>query len=125
LVEAIVDKALSLGSVDIVWLVAIAKFDSVDAAYRLAESCRLGPSGDPNEKLSPGGYRTQHLFQRTWDELRRDRRFATLCARVGLARYWIEMDSWPDCAVEEDLGYDFRAECAHAAKTVPVEGFYP
>lgn len=40
------------------------------------------------------------------------RRFPHLCARLGLAQYWIESGHWPDCADQVD--YDFRAECVKA-----------
>lgn len=39
-------------------------------------------------------------------------RFPALCARVGLAQYWLETKKWPDCATETP--YDFRAACAEA-----------
>ena len=124
-VDPLVEHALSTGTADMIWLLSIAKYDSVDTAFRVAENCRLGPNGRSGEKLTLGAFRTQHFFVRPYDEMRRDPRFATLCARVGLAQHWLETGSWPDCAIEEDLPYDFKAECAHAARTVPVESFYP
>jgi hypothetical protein len=39
-------------------------------------------------------------------------RFPALCARLGLAQYWLDTMKWPDCADEVD--YDFRAACADA-----------
>jgi len=36
------------------------------------------------------------------------KRFVTLCAKMGLTKYWIDTDHWPDCADQVD--YDFRAE---------------
>ncbi len=39
-------------------------------------------------------------------------RFAKLCARLGLAQYWIETKKWPDCAAEAP--YDFKAACIAA-----------
>ena len=41
---------------------------------------------------------------------RRDTRFVRLCARLGLVRYWIESDRWPDCVDEVASDYDFKAE---------------
>ena len=43
----------------------------------------------------------------------RHRRFPALCARLGLAQYWLESGEWPDCADEVD--YDFKRACAEAA----------
>jgi TolB-like protein len=42
-----------------------------------------------------------------------DRRFVRLCAKLGLAQYWLETDRWPDCA--DKVPYDFRAEARNAA----------
>ncbi|MGH6951536.1 MAG: hypothetical protein ACREH4_11715, partial [Vitreimonas sp.] len=42
----------------------------------------------------------------------RHKRFAVLCARLGLAQYWLESSEWPDCA--DDVDYDFRLACAEA-----------
>lgn len=39
-------------------------------------------------------------------------RFPALCARLGLAQYWLESKKWPDCAAQVD--YDFKAACAAA-----------
>jgi hypothetical protein len=43
----------------------------------------------------------------------RHRRFTHLCARLGLAQYWLESGKWPDCAAAVD--YDFAAACREAA----------
>jgi hypothetical protein len=44
-----------------------------------------------------------------------DPRFPMLAARLGLTRFWIETDDWPDCA--EAAPYDFRALCLAAEAT--------
>lgn len=41
-------------------------------------------------------------------------RFPGLCARLGLAQYWLETKKWPDCAAQVD--YDFKAACAEAVR---------
>jgi TolB-like protein len=41
-------------------------------------------------------------------------RFVHVCARLGLAQYWLESKQWPDCAREVD--YDFKALCAEAVE---------
>jgi adenylate cyclase len=38
--------------------------------------------------------------------------FPELCARLGLAQYWLESGKWPDCASEVD--YDFKTACKEA-----------
>jgi TolB-like protein len=52
------------------------------------------------------------LFLPLYSALRNDPRFPALCAKLGLAQYWIETDQWPDCA--EQLPYDLRAACRAA-----------
>jgi adenylate cyclase len=47
---------------------------------------------------------------RIWKNIR----FPALCARLGLAQYWVETKKWPDCA--SDVDYDFKAECAKAVE---------
>ena len=33
---------------------------------------------------------------------------AALCDRLGLVAYWTETGTWPDCATDASLPYDFR-----------------
>jgi hypothetical protein len=47
--------------------------------------------------------------------MRRDPRFAVLCARFGLVDYWRASQIWPDCVSEVAEVYDFRVECEKAA----------
>jgi hypothetical protein len=61
-------------------------------------------------------FRLSTLFGFTGAALRRDPRFATLCARLGLVDYWRQSDIWPDCVDEVADIYNFRAECEKAAK---------
>lgn len=56
-------------------------------------------------------FRLSGLFSFVGAALRRDRRFATLCGRVGLADYWRQSENWPDCVSEVKGIYDFRAAC--------------
>lgn len=58
------------------------------------------------------GYETALLFIDQTRALRMDQGFPPLCGRLGLARYWREMDRWPDCADETSHAYDFRQACA-------------
>lgn len=46
------------------------------------------------------------------DPIWKHRRFPALCARLGLAQYWLETKKWPDCASE--VAYDFKGGCAAA-----------
>lgn len=59
------------------------------------------------------GYETALLFIGETRALRMDPAFASLCTRLGLARYWRDTGAWPDCAAETP--YDFKAACGEAA----------
>ena len=43
-----------------------------------------------------------------------DSRFPRLCAKLGLADYWVATGKWPDCA--DEVPYDFRAEVRRLAR---------
>ena len=47
--------------------------------------------------------------------MRRDRRFMTLAARLGLVDYWRATGQWPDFCAEPGLPYDCKAEAAKVA----------
>lgn len=51
------------------------------------------------------------IFGRHLVRFQSDVRFVRLCAKLGLCDYWVATDSWPDCADEGLLPYDFKAEC--------------
>lgn len=87
-------------------LVYAAHLGLVDEAYAVAETARLGPSGNSDDIMGLDGYRTSLLFQANMPELRNDRRCARLCARVGLVEFWVATDKWPDCA--DVVPYDFE-----------------
>jgi adenylate cyclase len=70
----------------------------------------------PGELFQPDDVgRIPICFSITGESLRKDPRFARLCARLGLAEYWIETGLWPDCADQVNQQYDFRLECQRAA----------
>jgi tetratricopeptide (TPR) repeat protein len=108
------------GGVDVARLVYAAHLGLVDEAYRAADGARLGPSGTADDIMGPDGYRTALLFQASMPELRNDRRFPRLCARLGLVEFWMTTGKWPDCAAE--VPYDFELECARVQGT-PKEEF--
>lgn len=108
------------GRVDVSRLVYAAHLGLVDEAYRAAETAGLGPAGTSDDILGPDRYRTHLLFQVGMPELRNDRRFPRLCARLGLVEFWMATGKWPDCAAE--VPYDFKIECAKV-QHVPKEEF--
>jgi adenylate cyclase len=86
----------------------------VDAVYRLLGHARFDHLFKPGERLLDGDYGTRWLFGTLRGPMQRDRRFAHLCARLGLGAYWIETGEWPDCAESVSSHYDFVAETRRA-----------
>lgn len=116
--EERVDKT---GCTDVSRLVYAAHLGLIDEAYQAAEKAHLGPIGSDNDIMGPDAYRTSMLFQSRMPEIRNDRRFVDLCARLGLVEFWLSCGLWPDCA-DDDLPYDFKSEC-QAARSTPIEAF--
>jgi TolB-like protein/Flp pilus assembly protein TadD len=96
-----------------------AEADCTDLAYEAV--FKALDTGRPFSGQAYGGrgmshaFRLSTLFSFMGAAMRRDPRFATLCARVGLADYWCESQNWPDCVDEVKPIYDFRAACEKAA----------
>jgi adenylate cyclase len=103
------------GRVDLARLVYAAHLGLVEDAYRATRVVRLGPAGGVEDIMGPDGYRTAIMFQANMPELRNDRRFPSLCARLGLVEFWLATQRWPDCASETP--YDFKLECERAQDT--------
>lgn len=92
-----------------------AHLGAVDEIYDIVERGKFGPAGDERDTMGIHAYRPAILFHAPYPELRRDPRFAKLCARLGLVEYWLKTGCWPDCVEELRPYYDFRAECAKHA----------
>lgn len=96
----------------------LARANRLDAAYAVIERVMKPPWGaitwgPAPVRVQPGAV-TVTLFAPTSQWLRKDPRFAGLCARLGLASYWRELRQLPDCAAEVKDHYNFAAECANA-----------
>jgi len=115
------DRIARTGAVDLARLVYAAHLGFVDEAYSAAETCRLGPAGAADDIMGPDGYRTALLFEANMPELRNDRRFPALCARLGLVDVWLDTGKWSDCA--DEVPYDFRAGC-EAHRNTPKDRFF-
>lgn len=115
------ERVEKTGCTDVSRLVYAAHLGLVDEAYEAAETAHLGPIGSENDIMGPDAYRTSMLFQSGMPEIRNDRRFVDLCARLGLVEFWLSSGLWPDCA-DDDLPYDFRTEC-QTARSTPIEAF--
>ena len=99
-----------------------------DGRLALADIVRLYDLGAPDEAFEAAEWASfAHLFEADGQVVGRwtpailfvaanrpmiaDRRFISLCAKLGLASYWASTGRWPDCADDPGLPYDFRAEC--------------
>jgi hypothetical protein len=52
--------------------------------------------------------------------MRRDPRYMTLAAKIGLVDYWRSTNRWPDFCAEPKLPYDCRAQASLAvARSTP------
>jgi adenylate cyclase len=111
------DEALALQS-----CAFAAEADCADLAYEAI--FKALDTGRPLASQAYGGrgigraFRLSTLFSFVGAALRRDRRFATLCARLGLVDYWCQSQNWPDCVEEVKEFYDFRAACEKATASL-------
>jgi hypothetical protein len=96
-----------------------AEADCADIAYefmfKALDTARPISGQNYGGRAMSRAFRLSTLFGFVGAALRRDPRFATFCARVGLADYWCESQNWPDCVDEVKAIYDFRAACEQAA----------
>jgi len=88
----------------------------VDKVYSIIDRCDFSPLSAPDGRHLPGDAGLQLIFEWHAMPLRRDPRFAKLCARIGLAQYYLKNDVWPDCVSDVATVYDFKAACADAVK---------
>ena len=66
----------------------------------------------PEGKLEQGDYGIHNIMNASFPALRRDPRFVTLCAKLGLCAYWVKSQRWPDFA--DEVQYDFKRACTEA-----------
>jgi DNA-binding winged helix-turn-helix (wHTH) protein/tetratricopeptide (TPR) repeat protein len=57
----------------------------------------------------------RYLFNASGANLRRDARFMSLAAKIGLLDYWRSTGKWPDFCAQPGLPYDCKAEAAKLA----------
>ena len=99
------------GVLSLSWLVALCHYGLGDEALSMAEradfSHMFAPDGPLPAQEYPG-----NIFG-PWCSLNKSPRFIDLCDRIGLCRYWLESDRWPDCA--EWVPYDLKAEVRRRA----------
>ena len=89
-------------------VMALASLDRDDEAFALLDE------GSPEEVYGTG---TSYLFRRVAAPLRADARFWAVVARLGLARYWVAKQSWPDFCGQEIALTNCQREAVRASKT--------
>jgi len=82
--DGLTARVADTGCIDISRLVYAAHLGLVDEAYAAADGAHLGPRGNATDLMGPDAYATGMLFWEIMPEIRRDRRFVKLCARLGL-----------------------------------------
>ena len=98
----------------------LAGLGDVDGAFREADLAYTPETMGPAVGLwygSTGG--TGVLFSPSTLSMRRDPRFMTLAARIGLVDYWRSTGQWPDFCNEPGLPYDCTAQAARATGRAP------
>lgn len=103
------------GRVSLNDLARLVALGAADEAFDYAERATVAHLFEPAAPMRSGPWAPAVIFIAANRRMITDRRFVRLCARRGLAQYWVASDRWPDCADDPALGYDFRAECRAAA----------
>ena len=99
------------GSLPLHMLATAAGLGYVEECFAIIERTHFASMFDEAADAPAGMYNPGIIFDRQYfAPLMRDRRFVGLCAKLGLCRYWLETDRWPDCARFLAPYYDFRAE---------------
>ncbi len=84
------------------------------AALGFADDVFAIVEAEDGAALGGGMHMLSVIFGATNVEMRRDPRFLDLCAKLGLADYWLASGRWPDCAAS--AAYDFKAAATRAAQ---------
>jgi hypothetical protein len=99
------------GSVRLGDIVFLSALGETDAAFSLCERASFERHWRPQRAYDPYNIGPTELFG-YHRGFHNDPRFVSLCAKLGLASYWVYSGSWPDCA--DVAPYDFRDECRRA-----------
>ncbi|HEY2176958.1 MAG TPA: winged helix-turn-helix domain-containing protein [Caulobacteraceae bacterium] len=113
-IDALRAQATATGAVSLTWAGVLAERGYAEAAWEAIDAASFAALFTPDGRLPTGEFGLNVLFGPACAALRRDPRFPTLCARLGLARFWADADEWPDCAAHLAPLYDFQAECRRA-----------
>ena len=117
LVQGIAESEVArLGAAGLEKLYVLATLGRVDAAYNLAERSSYAAMFEQGTFYMAGGHNIDFLCSTSHNRaMIDDPRFMRLCARLGLADYWVDTDRWPDCV--DETPYDFRLEARRWASS--------
>ena len=115
LVQAVTESEVTrLGAAGLEKLYVLATLGRIDVAYDLAERSSYAAMFEPGTFYMAGGHNIDFLCSTSHNRpMIDDPRFVRLCARLGLATYWVEQNRWPDCA--DQVPYDFKSEARRLA----------
>lgn len=108
--DAVTAKLAHDGRVSLADLVRLHVLGTLDEAFEAAERASFSHLFESDGQFI-GLWTPAILFLDVNRPMVADRRFVSLCARLGLASYWAATERWPDCADDPGLRYDFKAEC--------------
>ena len=107
------------GAMPLHTLATAAGLGYVEECFEIIDRTSFDSMFNEEADAPAGMYNPGIIFDRQYfAPLMRDRRFVRLCAKLGLCRYWLETDRWPDCAKFLAPYYDFRAEVQAACAVV-------
>jgi tetratricopeptide (TPR) repeat protein len=102
------------GSVSIELLTILYDLGLPEEVFDLIEEASFSYMFDPRRSWAGGSPNAGLIFSAIHNgRMTADPRFPRLCAKMGLCRYWVDTDRWPDCA--DAVSYDFRGECRRLA----------
>jgi adenylate cyclase len=99
------------GTAPIGQLLELHALGAVDETFDLVERASFAHMFDPDSHPPLGGFTPTAMWLSLYEPMRRDRRFVSFCAKLGLCDYWVKSGRWPDCADTSVLPYDFKTEC--------------
>lgn len=109
LIDAFVERfarvAEKSGTLPLNYIETLSALGRPDTAFDLAERVSFEHMFDPDGPV-PSAFPGTILGR--WSALNKTPRFIALCDRLGLCRYWMESQRWPDCVAWTP--FDFKAE---------------
>ena len=107
-------ETVRTGTVRLDTFTELSSYGFFDEAFDLVKQASFAHMFDADGPRPGGSFSSGVIFGER-PGIVRDVRFPSLCAKMGLSAYWVQTGRWPDCADEDRLPYDFKAECRRLA----------